>query len=147
MFSTLPCVDYVRPIPQEQFGSDLYLNLIEQGDLIPSDYPSQPLNLYTDEQFAQLIWRRDETARRLSRKCEVAAWLSVNQYVSVDWQTWLSLSDNLKRAIGIEVEELAQARQRSAKEQESKLESLMSKEALSLKFPNQTGSSIGRFLN
>lgn len=101
----------------------------------------------SESELANLIWARDEAARRLSKRLGVDSWVYVNQYVSIDWETWHALDDLTQRAIGLAVEDLARERQRSVRDQESKLENLIAQDSLALKFPGGTNSSIGRFLS
>lgn len=97
--------------------------------------------------IANLVWQRDQLAQEISKKYEIAEWVSVNQYVSISWETWHQLDDLVKRAIGLEIEEIARSRQQSMREQEIKLEGLMAKESIALKFPNATNTSIGKYLS
>jgi len=104
-------------------------------------------NVLTDQDIANLVWQRDDAAKKLSQKLGIDVWVSVNQYVTISWETWHDLDDLTKRAIGLEIEALAQDKQKAVREQESKLENLITKDSLALKFPNQTNSSIGRFMS
>lgn len=100
-----------------------------------------------DAELANLLWQRDDLARQVAKKYEIAEWVAINQFVSISWESWHTLEDIVKRAIGLEIEDLARKRQQSSVEQERKLESLMAKENSSLKFPNQPSNTINRFLS
>jgi hypothetical protein len=101
----------------------------------------------SEKQFANFIYARDDAAKTLAKKYEIGAWVSINQFVSISWDTWLELTDLTRRAIALEVEEIARQRNNSHKQQEEKLERLMAEESSKLKFPNQVGSTINRFLS
>jgi hypothetical protein len=49
--------------------------------------------------------------------------------------------------MSLEVEELARSSQNNKRDQDMKLENMLSKESMGLKFPSATGSSIGRLLS
>jgi hypothetical protein len=93
-----------------------------------------------------MVWHRDELAKKRAKRLGIDAWVSICQYVSISWETWISLDELTKRAIGLEVEELSKVRQQSVREQESKLENLLTKESMSLKFPTSVNSSIGHLM-
>ena len=91
------------------------------------------------------MWARDDAAKKVSAKYEIANWVSINQFVTLDWDTWLNLNDIQRRALALEVEELARNATDSKREQEVKLEKMLSKENTGIQFPSSNFSPIGRF--
>jgi hypothetical protein len=97
--------------------------------------------------IANMVWQRDELAKSISKRYEIDVWVSINQYVNISWESWHDLDDLVKRAIGLEIEEIARSKQQAVRDQEMKLENLMAKDSASLKFPNPTTPAINKFLS
>jgi hypothetical protein len=129
------------------FGRDLYLDLIDRTNPIPSWYVINHIKQYTEDEFKALVYKQEDIARHVGNKFGVSSWISVNQYVTISFDEWLKLEDVIKKAICLEVESMSRERQKSHQDQEKKLEKLMAEQSSTLKFPSQTSSSINRFLS
>ncbi len=71
--------------------------------------------------------------------------IAINQIFPISFETWMGMDDLLKKAIALEVEEIARKRQNERSRQEAEAEKMVGEQASKVKFPSAVQSSISRF--
>ncbi len=130
---------------------DPRFELFDRLNSLPPDYPVYiPLRPLTEEETFEQFNQQQDRVQCVSKQFDIASWVAINQIIPLPIENWLGtdewqqkygLSEDIKRAISKEVEEIARARNNARLEAERKFEMEKMQATSKLQFPRDPGST------